>query len=83
MQIRRENVAYTTKYTRINPGGTYRVPHNEAGHFEIKNEKNGTYGIWAPFINRLGMYEDLFGERQIESLNKEQKDRLAAYIRTL
>ena len=54
-------MAKTTKYTRINMSGTYRVPNNEAGHFEIKSDEKGNFGIWAPFINRLGAYEDLFG----------------------
>ena len=76
-------MAKTTKYTRINMSGTYRVPNNEAGHFEIKSDEKGNFGIWAPFINRLGAYEDLFGERQIESLSREQRDKLEKFIRTL
>lgn len=74
---------YTTRYTRINPTGTYHIPEQEIDYIEVKQAPRGTRAIWATFINRLGMYEDLFGERQIESLNKEQRDRLAAYIRTL
>lgn len=71
------------RYTRINGTDTYRIPHNEAGHFEIKSGKDGTYAIWAPFVNRLGMCEDVFGDRQIENLNREQRNKLAAFIKTL
>lgn len=77
-------MANTAKYTRINPNGTsYHIPEHEVDYFEVKQATRGGRAIWATFINRLGMYEDLFGERQIETLNREQKDRLAAYIRTL
>lgn len=76
-------MAKTTKYTRINPSGTYRIPDNEAAGFRIDEAPRGGYAMQAPFINRLGMYEDLFGERQIESLNREQRDKLEGFIRTL
>lgn len=76
-------MAKTTKYTRINPSGTYRIPDNEAAGFRIDDAPRGGYAMQAPFINRLGMYEDLFGTHQIENLNREQRDKLAALIKTL
>ena len=76
-------MAKTTKYTRINPNGTYHVPENEIDYLEVKQAPRGGRAIWATFINRLGLYEDLFGDKQIENLSREQRNRLAAYIKTL
>ena len=73
----------TTKYTRINPDGTYRVPEHEIDYFEVKQAPRGGRALWATFINRLGLYEDLFGVHQIENLNREQRNKLAAFIKTL
>lgn len=71
------------KYTRKNPSGTYHIPDNEAGGWRVECAPKGGYAIFAPFVDRLGMYEDLFGAKEIENLNREQRNRLAAFISAL
>lgn len=71
------------KYTRRDPGGTYHIPAIEADGFRVTSGKVIDFAIHGPFVDRLGLYEDLFEEKEIEKLNREQKDKLKAFIKAL
>lgn len=73
----------TAKVYQKKTSGTYHIPDHEIDYFEVKQALCGGHALWAIFINRLGMYEDIFGDRQIEDLNREQRDKIAAVIRTV